>query len=92
MADPKDIITFPGGQQYITTAVAAKLLKLHIRRVRQFIERGTLEAVQLEDGGSFYISLQNFEDFAKKPRKPGRPPTKARAKSTKKAPKKSGKK
>src|SRR5262249_50887617 len=82
MVDPKDIITFPSGQQYITTAKAAKLLKLHIRRVRQFIERGTLKAVQLEDGGTFYIPLKVFEEFAKKPRKPGRPTKNATDQST----------
>jgi excisionase family DNA binding protein len=91
MVDPKDIITFPNGAKYITTATAAKILNLHIRRIRQFIERGALNALQLEDGGTFYIALKAFEAFAKTPRKPGRPSSKTSSRASKKGAKKSEK-
>lgn len=95
MVDPNDIITLPDGAKYITTVTAAKFLKVGIRRVRYFIERGGLEAIQFEPSGAHYIPLKAFEDFAKKPRKPGRPTKNATGKSAKKRSKKdkkSGKK
>jgi hypothetical protein len=91
MVDPSDIITLPDGAKYITTVTAAKFLKVGIRRVRHFIERGGLEAIQFEPSGTHYIPLKAFEDFAKKPRRPGRPTKNATDKSTaKKRSKKSG--
>jgi hypothetical protein len=92
MVDPSDIITFPDGKQYITTVTAARLLNLGVRRVRHFIERNELDAVQLEPMGAHYIPLKVFEAFAKKPRKPGRPSTKASSKTAKKATKKKAQK
>lgn len=92
MVDPSDIITFPDGKQYITTVTAAKILNLGIRRVRHFIERDELEAIQLEPMGSHYIPLKVFETFAKKPRKPGRPSTKGASKPAKNVAKKKAKK
>lgn len=77
MVDPNDIIVFPSGK-FITTPTAAKILGLHIRRVRQHIESGALEAIQIEEGGTFYIPLKKFEEFTKKPRNPGRPSAKSR--------------
>lgn len=88
MVDPKDIIIFPKGK-FITTPTAAKELKLHIRRVRQLVESGAIKAVQIEEGGTLYIPLRDFEAFAKKPRTPGRPSAKTKpVKRAKKAEKK----
>jgi excisionase family DNA binding protein len=74
MVDPKDIIIFPSGK-FITTPTAARHLKRNPRRVRQLIESGALKAIQVEEGGAFYIPLEEFEAFAKKERSPGRPKT-----------------
>jgi len=84
MIDPKDIITFPSGK-FITTTTAARILKVNISRIRQFIGSGTLMAIQVEENGAFYIPLKSFETFAKKPRKPGRPSTKKATKPGKNA-------
>lgn len=75
MVDPNDIVTFPRGK-FITTATAAKNLNLDLSRIRQFIESGSLKAIQIEDGGTFFIPLDEFTAFAKRPRKPGRPSSK----------------
>jgi excisionase family DNA binding protein len=76
MVDPIKIIEFPRGK-YISTDTAAEVLKVGLRRVRQFIEEGTLPAIQFEGKGPHYIALKDFEEFAKIPRRPaGRPKTK----------------
>ena len=57
----------------MTTATAAKRLKVISRRVLHFIEEMRLESVQLEEGGKHYILLESLEAFQKVERKRGRP-------------------
>ena len=69
----KEIIELPDGRECVTTATAAKRLKVIKRRVLHFLEEKRLESVQLEEGGKHYILLNSLEAFQKVERKRGRP-------------------
>ena len=86
MKEPDYVILFPDGTKYVTTAIAASILKVDRSRIHQFIESGELSSILLPlSANTLIIPLEEFRKFAERPRTPGRP---ARKETTKKPAKK----
>lgn len=60
--------------QYISTAQAAKILKVNMSRIRQLIGDGTLKSYQPEKGRRDHmLKLSEVRAYEKTDRSPGRP-------------------
>lgn len=82
MKEPAYVITLPDGKRYITITDAALMLGVNRRRILQFVHDEKLSTRNLPRSRDRIIPLDEFRRFAKKPRLPGRPPTKKTAKKT----------
>jgi excisionase family DNA binding protein len=55
----------------ISTNETAQRLRLSLRRVQTLIQRGQLRATKL--GRDWMVDEKDLQEFARRPRKPGRP-------------------
>jgi excisionase family DNA binding protein len=86
-----DVVGAPGGDEYISTKDAAKLLGVEDRTVRRWAESGRLEAVRTAGGakrpGSWKVSLSSVRSQVADPRELDPGPAPALKVRRKRAPK-----